>query len=464
MRYESGDLSIISIGRDPGSAIVFQDKGVSRNHCSIETRTDGWYLSDAGSTNGTLLNSVLIKKENNSSVAKQLRTGDLIGVGVAVLRVEISPDVNLDKTEIIEPKVTPDATIFVPAKSTLSKASGMTSSHPMRAQQTAFAKVSTVSNPLKADSKQNDLLNELFSTDESDSVPTLPIQSVGLKLPCRFHQFQLEEKIGEGGIGEVFLAKRINGSDEKLAIKFLRVDRMEKEQDRKRFFREMEISMTLKHASLVECFESGEQSGILFLVMEYCSGGNLSDLLKRNGKLTLRRALRLADRLLSGLEMAHSLNFVHRDLKPSNILLQRDQLGKYHPKICDFGLAKNFMNAGSSGMTVDGSVGGSWPYMPREQFTDFRFVAPQSDVWSLAAILYECISGVLPRPMNAGCDPIQVILNATASPITEYIDVPSSISQFLEQALAISTAERYSTAGEMRQALHAAVKIAKIQI
>jgi serine/threonine protein kinase len=222
----------------------------------------------------------------------------------------------------------------------------------------------------------------------------------------------------------------------------------------------MEIAIKLRHPSIIECIDCGQERGELFIVMPYCAGGNLSQLLKRSGTLTVRRSLRLMDRILAGMEVAHQQGIVHRDLKPQNILLSREGTGKYRPLISDFGLAKSYLLAGDSGMTVNGTVGGSWAYMPKEQLTNFRFVTPQSDVWSLGAILYECLAQRPPRLLSPGCDPIRAVLAGTVDPIEELLpELPHRLGRFIMKAVAVEAVDRFKDAKQMRAALRTVARL-----
>jgi serine/threonine protein kinase len=165
------------------------------------------------------------------------------------------------------------------------------------------------------------------------------------------------------------------------------------------------------------------------------------------------------------MEQAHATGIVHRDLKPCNVLLARDSNRKYVPKISDFGLAKSYLLAGDSGMTVNGTVGGSWGYMPKEQLTNFRFVSPQSDVWSLGAILYECLTLKLPRPLQPGIDPIRVVLDSKLIPIQKVLpDIPNSIARFVMKSLSVDIADRFKDAQQMRAALHTAASVEGVEL
>jgi len=293
----------------------------------------------------------------------------------------------------------------------------------------------------------------------------MPPSPFAFKVPGEFRNYWLEKRIGVGGMGEVFLARETKSPVQKWAIKFLKPQAELTEMDRARFVREMEIAINMQNNALIRCVDCGDENGQLFIVMDYCNGGNLHELLKRSGRLSTRRAVRLMDRLLAGVDFAHELGIVHRDLKPSNILLHKEVGGKYVPKISDFGLAKSYLQAGESGMTVNGSVGGSWAYMPKEQLTNFRFVSPQSDVWSLGAILYECLTLRLPRPMEKGSDPIRTILESKVVPIQEIVsDMHQELAKFVMKCLSRETEDRFKDAGTMRVALKLTAKKVGIEL
>lgn len=426
----------IVVGRLPTCDLVLNARGVSRQHARVGFFNNQWTVEDLGSTNGLqLLRMASGETLELKSISTHLEHGDELVVGEARLRVELTlADAT---TELLIPQHPDlDTELLVPAPSS--------NSSPVSATREPSPKVIPNAESLPP------ALADFYSARTTAEVPSEP------QLPYRFRNYQIEKKIGEGGMGEVFLASvpGKESSSRELAIKFLRSQRGVSDQDRARFVREMEISAQLKHASIVECIDCGQEDGQAFIVMPYCSGGNLAELLARTGKLNLRRSLRLLDRLLAGVEQAHQAGIVHRDLKPSNVLLARDSRKTYVPKISDFGLAKSYLLAGESGMTVNGTVGGSWAYMPKEQLTNFRFVSPQSDVWSLGAILYECLTQKLPRPRKPGVDPIRVVLDSEIVSIEGLLpDLPECVVQFIMKALSPETVDRYQDASQMRTAL-----------
>ena len=434
---------VISIGKGLGCDLVLTDRGVSRNHCLIDWKGKRWSITDLGSTNGTVVNGTILKKNARSGDldSTMLSDGDEVEVGEVAMKIEI-PSQRFNETEVLFPRAIQNDC-----------GDANESLHPRSFDRPP-------SNPL-SQPLQNANRNMFSSIRENIALPL----DDEIILPSQFLGYRLERKIGVGGMGEVFLATNEVISKQLWAVKFLKPQANQSTMDRKRLLRETQIALGMQHSAIVRCIDSGEEKGKLFLVMDYCNGGNLSDLLKRSGQLNIRRAFRLMNRLLSGVDHAHKLGIIHRDLKPSNILLHRGSDGKYQPKIGDFGLAKSYLDAGESGMTARGCVGGSWGYMPREQLTNFRFVQPQSDVWSLGAILYECLTLRLPRPFEKGVDPIRTILESDVMQIDEVLpDIHPLLSRFVMKSLATETQDRFDDAGSMQDALINAAGIAGVRL
>ncbi len=454
LRIASTEGKSISVGREITNEISLDERGVSRRHCRLIFAAGRWFIEDLGSMNGVQLQRDLTTFHIKSD-RHEVRTLDEFVIGEARIRVEVLRPI--ETTELLTPCVRLDATELLQLPNNCEARPA----NPMRAE-------STLTPATKEEDQNkrpnNEAIEDLFS---AHTITTKQNRMGRSNLPFMFRDYKVIKKIGQGGMGEVFLATVSKGENEgtELAIKFLLEQKEQTEQDRTRFMREMEISTRLKHTSIVDCVDCGQEKGQPFIVMAFCCGGNLSDLLKRAGTINLRRALRLLDRLLAGLEHAHKSGVVHRDLKPPNILLAKDNSGKYLPKISDFGLAKSYLLAGSSGMTAEGTVGGSWGYMPKEQLTNFRFVSPQSDVGSLGAILYECLTLKLPRPLQPNSDPIRVILESKLVPIEELIpDIHPRIARFIMKSLSVEFVDRYKDASQMRAAMRTAAEHAGIQL
>ncbi|GCE49868.1 FHA domain-containing serine/threonine-protein kinase [Thermosporothrix hazakensis] len=270
--------------------------------------------------------------------------------------------------------------------------------------------------------------------------------------------YEIERKIGQGGMGAVYLVRhRENASYAAMKVLLARV--AVDEQMRKKFMREVEVTRSLRHKHIVEFLEYGSLDSVFYFLLEYCEGGSLFDLMqKRGGRLSLQEAGPLLLQALKGLAFAHEQGFVHRDLKPHNILLSKRD-GQWIAKLADLGLAKNFEQAGLSGMTVTGEAAGSFLYMPYEQVINFKYVRPVSDIWSMGATCYHVLTGQFPRPLQQGRDPIEVVLSGEMIPIHQRAPfLPSRVLKVIDRSLAKNMEERYQHAGEMYQALAQALQ------
>jgi serine/threonine protein kinase len=162
--------------------------------------------------------------------------------------------------------------------------------------------------------------------------------------------------------------------------------------------------------------------------------------------------------VLQGAAHMHSKGFVHRDIKPQNVLLQWHD-GHYIAKLGDFGLAKCFYDAGLSGLTMTGDIRGSFPFMPAEQITDHKYERPNSDVWSLAAVFFQLLTGEFPRA-ETNLAPLQEVLDTPARPIQQVHDsIPIGIAQVIDRALLSERSARFQDANEMLVALQQELKI-----
>jgi len=271
--------------------------------------------------------------------------------------------------------------------------------------------------------------------------------------PPSIEGYQIQRKLGVGGFGAVYLAQRVQDS-RPVALKIMLSRVAVDESARKRFAREISILRELRHDNIVPLLDHGSAGTAFYFIMDYCHGGSVGDLMKtRGGKLSVREASGIMLGALGGLAHAHSNRVVHRDLKPANILL--DGAGSScTAKVADFGLARSFEKVGFSGMTVTGSYAGTFPFMPREQVTDFKHSKPHSDVWSVAATFYNMLTGLHPHDFPQGVDPMEVVLGGTPIPIRRRApNIPAGLAAVLDKALAMTPSARYPTATEFRRAV-----------
>ena len=290
---------------------------------------------------------------------------------------------------------------------------------------------------------------------ESASDPLQAVAAMGGAGPdaaAAFPGYRVLKKLGEGGMGAVYLACRESDGLE-VAIKVMLAQVAVDQRSRDVFEREIDRMASVSHPNLATLFEHGSARAGFFFVMEYCKGGSLIDLLRRRKRtLGIGEAGAITLQCLDGLTALHTAGNVHRDIKPPNILLTDDDVGI--AKIADFGLAKNFEEAGLSGMTVVGTAAGTPQFMAREQLIDFRYSKPVTDVWAMAATLYFMLTGQFTRDFPPGSDPVRVVLQGRIVPILERNPaIPRAAAEVIDKALAAKISDRIKTSADFRNRL-----------
>jgi serine/threonine protein kinase/tetratricopeptide (TPR) repeat protein len=264
--------------------------------------------------------------------------------------------------------------------------------------------------------------------------------------------YRVTEKLGAGGMGEVFLADDLS-LGRKVALKFLPEDMQQDAAAHKRFLREAKSAAALDHPYICHINEVGEKEGKDFIVMEYVEGQTLKDRIER-GLLPLKEALRTGIEVAEGLEEAHAKGIIHRDLKPSNIMLTRTG----HAKIMDFGLAKHVIPSGGIGsqeetvteMTRRGTPVGTLAYMSPEQLRG-ETADVQSDIFSFGVVLYEMLAEAHPFKKQTAAETVSAILTAAPQPLVELRpDVPILLQHIVRKMLAKDARDRYASAHDVR--------------
>jgi len=262
--------------------------------------------------------------------------------------------------------------------------------------------------------------------------------------------YKVIEKIGQGGMGEVFLAQDTT-LDRKVALKFLPEEMQQDSTAKKRFLREAKSAAALDHPYICHIHEVGEVEGQSFISMEYVQGETLKDKLAK-GPLLLNDALEKATEVAEALEEAHKQGIVHRDLKPSNIMLTPQG----HVKVMDFGLAKRVTTAEgqeqdiTTALTKQGSTLGTVPYMSPEQVRG-QVMDTRSDIFSFGVVLYEMLTGVNPFKGDTSVDTSHAILGETPPPLTRYTEeIPVLLQHTVKKMLAKEPDQRYQLIHDVR--------------
>ena len=287
----------------------------------------------------------------------------------------------------------------------------------------------------------------IWSTREAD-----PAQAFAKReFPFSFCRYVIEQHLGGGSMGEVFLARDTQLKNRPVALKIPTLNLKDDEQTLKRFQREAGMAALLNHRHICKVFDVGQHDGVHYLTMEFVAGITLGDYLLKHGPLPCRQAAEWTRDIAFALHEAHRNGVIHRDLKPGNVML-RDETNE--PVIMDFGLAR-LNDASDVRQTLPGDILGTPAYMSPEQFSgDPDKVTAASDLFSLGVILYEMLTGQ--RPF-AGTRPSEVILQIATQeprPLSDLRpDVDAGLAAICQKMLQKDPQQRFASAKELAAAL-----------
>jgi serine/threonine-protein kinase len=410
---------------------VAGDAAFSRHHFLLEVDPPRMYVRDLDSRHGTFVNGRRVGEAD-------LRSGDEVRGGETVLRVELAdeaaagdlatlaaPPPTRARTRQQRPTADPTEDLENDAVAVRCRCGAVAPHEPARLAAEGVVYL--------CERCQRELAEH----------PVLP------------PGFQVVRELGRGNMGCVYLARHDELGDR--AIKQILPKAAMTAHARALFLREASVQARLDHPRIVRVFELVEpMPGGFSIVMEFV-GGESADKLLARGPLEPRTAVEIACQALEGLAHAHARGVVHRDIKEGNLLVHRAADGGLAVKVADFGLAKNYQESGASGFTRDGDLGGTLPYMPKEQLIDFRYVQPPADIYALGATLYRLLTGAFPRDYREGDNWVLVTLERPIVPLRQRApSIDARLAAAVEKALATEPAQRYRSADEMRAALIAA--------
>jgi len=257
--------------------------------------------------------------------------------------------------------------------------------------------------------------------------------------------FQVLRKIGQGGMGQVYLARQLS-LKRQVALKILRDDLTANQTALKRFQAEAEAVARISHPNIVQVYAVGEQDGLRYMALEYVEGRNLRDYLDRKGPPDLPVALSILKQVAAALQKAAELGLVHRDVKPENILLTR----KVEVKVTDFGLSRYFATDGEPlSLTQSGMTLGTPLYMSPEQVQGHA-VDHRSDLYSFGVTAYHLLAGFPPFKGNNAFEVAAKHVQQEPEPLASYRpDLPADVIGLVHRLMAKNPTDRYQSAKDV---------------
>ncbi|HEY1012142.1 MAG TPA: protein kinase [Herpetosiphonaceae bacterium] len=263
------------------------------------------------------------------------------------------------------------------------------------------------------------------------------------------HHFKIESQLGRGGMAVVYKAHQTD-LERDIALKILPPEMTYDKSYIARFQQEAKAAARLEHSHIVPIYEIGSADGFYYIAMKFIEGETLKDVIDRQGPMPLSKVLELLEPIGKALDYAHKKGVVHRDIKPSNVMVTPEGW----VFLADFGLARG--NTGDAGLTQAGTIMGTPEYMSPEQAQGAQ-VGPPSDLFALAIMVYEMLSGGMPF---SGDNPQSILFARVMKPPTppsvHRPNIPSKLEDVLMKALARQPEARYESAAELFKALREA--------
>jgi serine/threonine-protein kinase len=251
--------------------------------------------------------------------------------------------------------------------------------------------------------------------------------------------YELEDEIGAGGMGTVFRA-RDRKHERSVAIKVIHPE-LASGAELTRFEREIRVTAKLQHPHILPLLDSGTAGDLAYYVTPFVDGESLRDLIRRRGKLPVEEAIKLTIDVAEALEHAHQQGIVHRDIKPENILVSNGEA-----IVADFGLARAMCGADQATLTATGSIVGTPLYVSPEQLAGLQTIDARPDLYSLACVVYELLTGQPPFVGANISDILKQHIYERPEPLPG--SVPGGMRGALMKALSKRPAERQGSVGE----------------
>jgi eukaryotic-like serine/threonine-protein kinase len=267
-------------------------------------------------------------------------------------------------------------------------------------------------------------------------------------------RYELARPIGKGSMGEVWLARHAT-TEAAYAVKLIDTDRMPDAAGRFQMEALIAAKLSKKTRHVVSVTDHGEEGTLAYLVMELLEGESLEALIERAAPLPIDEVSAIVTQVSRALTCAHSEGFVHRDLKPGNVFLTRDEEGRIVVKLLDFGIARTIkpVRTRTPFATAKDTIIGSPSYMSPEQARGADNVDHRCDLWALAVVAYEALTGALPFEGETLQDTLISIGIGRETPIRDRRpDLPEAIAAFYAEAFAFEIEERFTSAHDLSRA------------
>lgn len=459
------DNQTVVLGRGTETNCRIQDPSISRRHCQITNCPQGLLIADLGSSNGTFVNGQPVTHW------RALNPNDQVVLGHNQVEIQMA-----------QPMA--GAGMAPPVNQAMSQVGMMGMGQPGMGQPGMPQPAMGGANPYLANASQNfqgglpqqqsfaqpnlgmmqqsfaqpgmGMMQQSFAGGQPPGPAAPPPAMVATQGPRpdfdpnMVEGYIIESKLGQGAFGAVYKAiSQRNGH--MVALKTIRPQLVQNEKDVRRFFREAGTGATLVHPNIIRIYDAGESRGCHYIAMEFVDGRDVNSLIEQYGRIDIGYTLRVGIQIANALQHAYERSIVHRDIKPENILVT----AQGQAKLVDFGLAKNFQQAGVSGLTAPGEGMGTLAYMPPEQLDNALMADQRSDIYSLGATLYHMLTGQRPFNEKTTRKFIMKILNEMPVPIREQNpQVPQELEQIIDKAMSKEPEDRYQTPAEMERELN----------
>jgi S1-C subfamily serine protease len=268
--------------------------------------------------------------------------------------------------------------------------------------------------------------------------------------------FRLVSKLGEGGMGVVWLAEEVDG-ERRAALKILPPDLAQNDELHERFLREGQYATRVRHPNIAAVYGAGDQDGLLWLAMQYLEGTDLATIIRRGGPLQPARVAAILGQVAAALDEAHAAGLLHRDIKPANIMMASANGGE-RAFVIDFGLGKA-PQTDEQGLTKPGQFVGTIDYTAPELITQAGQLDGRVDQYSLGCVLYEMLTGQVPFTKKRDVEVIMAhVGEAPPKPSEKREGLPPEVDDVVAKAMAKEPEARYASTTEFFEAAAAALQ------